>query len=178
MATLRPTTTTGDPVFLDAARNLADYMLRRLPPDHVPFWDFDSPLIPNDVRDSSAGAIFAAGLLKLADVETDAAAAKPWRSAAETIVQSLWQSYTSRGTAEQSILIHATRHKPAGSPPGPDLRRLLLRRSPDAAAGVAPENPHLAGRGRVGASVQANKEHGRRSEDARALSVSSGDAGS
>lgn len=105
----------GDATFLDAARNLAAYALRRLPPDQVPFWDFDSPLIPNDVRDSSAGSILAAGLLKLADWETDKAQAGSWRAAAETILRSLWDNYTSRGTAEQSILIHATRSKPAGS---------------------------------------------------------------
>ncbi|MCI0475727.1 MAG: glycoside hydrolase family 88 protein, partial [Anaerolineales bacterium] len=42
---------TGDAVFLDAARNCAEYALRRAPADHVPFWDYDSPLIPDDVRD-------------------------------------------------------------------------------------------------------------------------------
>jgi unsaturated chondroitin disaccharide hydrolase len=105
---------TGDATFLDASRNLAAYALRRLPPDHVPFWDFDSPLIPNDVRDSSAGSILAAGLLKLAAYETDAAQAKRWREAALPIVQSLWDSYSNRGTDYPSILIHATRSKPAG----------------------------------------------------------------
>jgi len=105
---------TGDAVFLDAARNLAGYALRRLPPDHVPFWDFDSPLIPNDVRDSSAASILAAALLKLAELEKEAAAAKRWHDAATAILHSLWESYTSRGTPEPSMLIHATRSKPAG----------------------------------------------------------------
>ena len=58
---------TGDTVFLDAARNLAEYALRRAPADRVPFWDYDSPLIPDDVRDSSAAAILASGLLILAE---------------------------------------------------------------------------------------------------------------
>ncbi len=106
---------TKDSAFLDASRNLAAYMLRRLPPDHVPFWDFDSPLIPNDVRDSSAGSILAAGLLKLASYETDAAQAKHWRSAALPILDSLWDNYSSRGSDFPSILIHATRSKPAGN---------------------------------------------------------------
>ena len=106
---------TGDATFLAIARNLADYALRRLPPDRVPYWDYDSPLIPNDVRDSSAAAILASGLLKLAAYETDAAQAKRWRDEAEAILQSLWQNYSSRGTTDPAILIHATRSKPAGS---------------------------------------------------------------
>ena len=62
---------TGDPVFLNASRRLMVYLWPRLPADLVPFWDFDSPLIPNDVRDSSAASILASGLLTLAAVEND-----------------------------------------------------------------------------------------------------------
>jgi unsaturated chondroitin disaccharide hydrolase len=101
---------TGDAIFLDASRNLAEYCLRRAPPDHVPFWDYDSPLIPNDVRDSSAAAILASGMLVLA--KQDRVNAERWRGEAMTILRSLWESYSSRGTTEPSILIHATRSKP------------------------------------------------------------------
>ena len=34
---------TQDPRFLDAARRTADYFVRHLPPDRVPYWDFDVP---------------------------------------------------------------------------------------------------------------------------------------
>jgi len=105
---------TGDATFLDAARNLAAYAGRRQPADFVPFWDYDSPLIPNDVRDSSAGSILAAALLKLAAYETDLTQATRWREAALPIIRSLWESYSNRGTSFPSILIHATRSKPAG----------------------------------------------------------------
>ena len=105
---------TGDAVFLSAARNLAGYALRRLPSDLVPYWDYDSPLIPFDVRDSSAAAILSSGLLHLASLEPDAAQAACWGEAAEKILYQLWSNYTSREAPEPSLLIHATRSKPAG----------------------------------------------------------------
>ncbi len=105
---------TGDATFLDAARRLAEYCLRRRPPDHVPYWDYDSPLIPNDVRDSSAASILASGILLLASLEPDRAQANCWRNEALTILESLWHNYSSRGTSEPSILRHATRFKPHG----------------------------------------------------------------
>lgn len=106
---------TGDSSFLEAARKLANYCVSHLPPDHVPYWDYDSPLIPNDVRDSSAAAILASGLLMLAALESEPANAQHWGSEALIILESLWGNYSSRGRQEPSILIHATRHKPYGS---------------------------------------------------------------
>ena len=105
---------TGDAVFLDAARRLAEYCLRRQPPDHVPFWDYDSPLIPNDMRDSSAASILASGMLLLASLEPDRAQAECWRSEALCILESLWRDYSNRGESEPSILKHGTRSKPHG----------------------------------------------------------------
>ncbi|MBN1890858.1 MAG: glycoside hydrolase family 88 protein [Thermoflexales bacterium] len=103
---------TGDATFLDASRRLAEYCLCRLPADHVPYWDYDSPLIPDDVRDSSAAAILASGLLGLSTLDPDAAMAARWRSAAVHILESLWQNYSSQGAREPSILVHGTRSKP------------------------------------------------------------------
>lgn len=103
-----------DPIFLNTARSLAEYALRRLPEDLIPYWDYDSPLIPNDVRDSSAASILSSGLLHLASLEPDAALADRWTCAATDILRSLWENYTSRESPEPSLLIHATRSKPEG----------------------------------------------------------------
>ncbi len=105
---------THDPVFLATARSLVEHALGRLPEDLIPYWDHDSPLIPDDVRDSSAAAILASGLLHLASLEPDAALAERWARAAGNILHSLWENYTSRESPEPSLLIHATRSKPEG----------------------------------------------------------------
>jgi unsaturated chondroitin disaccharide hydrolase len=105
---------TGDPIFLATARGLAEHALRRLPEDLIPYWDYDSPLIPHDVRDSSAAAILGSGLLHLAALEPDADLALRWTRRAENILRSLWENYTSRDSREPSLLIHATRSKPEG----------------------------------------------------------------
>ena len=105
---------TRDPVFMETARQLAEYAVDHLPADQVPYWDYRSPDIPNDVRDSSAAAILASGLLNLSKLESNPEASLHWRSLAERILQSLWESYSSRGTSEPSILIHGTVSKPHG----------------------------------------------------------------
>ncbi|RZK39309.1 MAG: glucuronyl hydrolase [Pedobacter sp.] len=56
---------TGKRKYLDFAQKVADVYLARLPEDFVPYWDFDSPKIPNDTRDASAAAITSSALLDL-----------------------------------------------------------------------------------------------------------------
>jgi len=53
--------------WLQTARNCAGYLAERLSGDPVPPWDFDAPPAARDLRDSTAAAIAAAGLLNLAD---------------------------------------------------------------------------------------------------------------
>jgi unsaturated chondroitin disaccharide hydrolase len=102
---------TGDVRFLETARELCDWFLAHLPADHVPYWDFDAPDTPNDVRDSSAAAIAACGLLDLAE----SAQVAGYRQAALEMLSSLASDYTSRGYPdEEGILLHATGAKPLG----------------------------------------------------------------
>jgi unsaturated chondroitin disaccharide hydrolase len=105
---------TGDPIFLETARHLANYAFENLPADRVPYWDYCSPDIHNDVRDSSAASILSSGLLNLAMLETNPENAARWHTHAEAVLKSLWENYSSRGTPEPSILIHGTRSKPHG----------------------------------------------------------------
>ena len=47
---------TRDTAYMDRAVAVADMLLSRLPKDGIPYWDFDSPKIPDDYRDASAAA--------------------------------------------------------------------------------------------------------------------------
>lgn len=53
--------------YLEQAQSIADFLLTHpnLPEDKIPYWDFNAPDIPNEYRDSSAGAIIASALLEL-----------------------------------------------------------------------------------------------------------------
>lgn len=80
---------TGDAVLLDAARRAADWWLASVPGDGIAFWDFDDPAIPETERDTSATAMAAAALLKLADAESRAGGRERYRRAAGATVQAL-----------------------------------------------------------------------------------------
>jgi unsaturated chondroitin disaccharide hydrolase len=70
--------------FTVTATRVADWYLDHVPSDGVCFWDFDDPAIPDAPRDSSAAAIAAVSLLKLA-----ALGGGRYRTAAERIVDAL-----------------------------------------------------------------------------------------
>ncbi len=56
---------TNDKRYLDQANKIAKYILGRLPEDFVPYWDYDTPDIPNAPRDVSAAAITISALIEL-----------------------------------------------------------------------------------------------------------------
>lgn len=53
--------------FLEQAKKIANYIMTspKVPNDHIPYWDYDAPKIPNEPRDASAAAITASALLTL-----------------------------------------------------------------------------------------------------------------
>jgi hypothetical protein len=73
---------------LDHAIAIAEYLLPRLPEDGVPFWDYDSAEIPNDVRDASAAAIMASGLIELSQY-VDAEKAERYLATVEKMLRTL-----------------------------------------------------------------------------------------
>jgi unsaturated chondroitin disaccharide hydrolase len=60
-----------EPRFLETAERIADWWIDNVPEDRVAFWDFGDPAIPDTYRDTSATAIAAASLLKLAGLTSD-----------------------------------------------------------------------------------------------------------
>ena len=99
---------TGNHDYLKTSMGMADYFLKHLPDDLIPYWDLD--LLGDDVlRDASAGAIAASGLFLLSELITDVDKKNKYREYAEKITQSLIENYlfteSSRKT-EEGILLH------------------------------------------------------------------------
>ena len=97
---------TKDELFLRTAEKLAEYFIKNLPEDYVPYWDFNDP---KKVQDSSAAAIVSSGLLDLSALSGK----KGFRDVAINILSSLCDNYLS-GKNENGILKHGCFHKPAG----------------------------------------------------------------
>ncbi|MGW6447649.1 glycoside hydrolase family 88 protein [Lentzea sp. NPDC055074] len=101
---------TGLREFRDTARKLSDYALSVLTPDGVPVWDYRSPLGVNDIKDSSAGAIMACGLLDLAKVT----GTTRYHDRALKILDGLVSTcLTTRSTRAEAILARGTRNRPS-----------------------------------------------------------------
>jgi unsaturated chondroitin disaccharide hydrolase len=107
---------THEPVFLATAQRIADYAIKNLPSDFVPWYDFDDEGVHFRNRDSSAAAIIAGGLFRLSLITTDSARAKSYRDAGERIVQSLIDGYlTPLGETDQTppgVLRHGSSMRP------------------------------------------------------------------
>ncbi|HEV3042079.1 MAG TPA: DUF4861 family protein [Candidatus Angelobacter sp.] len=84
---------THNPEFLLTAEKIADYILRELPDDGVPWYDFDDEGVHYRNRDSSAAAITAGGLLILAQQETNKNKAASYRQQSKRITQSVIDRY-------------------------------------------------------------------------------------
>ena len=106
---------TGGKQYLDHAVKIADYLIPRLPEDGVPYWDFDSDRIPDDLRDASAGAIMASALIRLSTYAPEEKSSG-YLSAAEKIIRTLAsEEYLSAPGEECGFLLkHSVGNKPGG----------------------------------------------------------------
>ncbi|MBT4485108.1 MAG: glucuronyl hydrolase, partial [Candidatus Latescibacteria bacterium] len=104
---------TQNPEMLEAAQKVADYFIKNLPDDYVPYWDFNAPDIPREIRDSSAASIAASGLLELCTVVEEPADMDKYFTAAGNILISLCSpEYLAQGGDSYGLLSHATWKKP------------------------------------------------------------------
>lgn len=101
---------TADPRFLTTATRLAEYAIGVLTPDHVPVWDYRAPQHPHDIKDASAGAVMACGLLDLAA----ATGHQKYRTVALRMLTALAQTCLTRAsTRADAVVARCTRNRPA-----------------------------------------------------------------
>lgn len=105
---------TSDEKYLNAAENIAGFILKNLPEDMVSYWDFNDPEIPETNRDASAAAITASALFELSQLADDG---QKYLDAANSILESLTsEKYRATGgTNGGFILKHSVGHKPKSS---------------------------------------------------------------
>ncbi len=101
---------TGRREFLATARKLADFALGALSPDHVPVWDYLAPQAPHDIKDASAGAVMACGLLDL----SRATGEPRYREEALKLLTALSETcLTRKSTRADAVVARCTRNRPS-----------------------------------------------------------------
>ncbi|MER8157668.1 glycoside hydrolase family 88 protein [Streptomyces sp. NPDC094472] len=101
---------TGEREFLATARKLADFALGALSPDHVPVWDYLAPQAPHDIKDASAGAVMACGLLDL----SRATGEPRYREEALKLLTALSETcLTRKSTRADAVVARCTRNRPS-----------------------------------------------------------------
>ena len=104
--------------YLEQAKHIANFLLHHpnLPADKIPYWDFNAPDIPNELRDASAGAIMASALIELSGY-VDATLAKEYLTVAETQLRTLSSPdyFAEKGANGNFIIQHCVGHLPGKS---------------------------------------------------------------
>ncbi|WP_435171480.1 glycoside hydrolase family 88 protein [Paenibacillus glycanilyticus] len=89
------------PEYLETAKRLANYFADRIPEDGVVYWDFDAPQVRETMRDSSASAIAASGMLEICGFLSDNDPAyKKLMQAVNRSMEGLVSHYSTNGEKE------------------------------------------------------------------------------
>lgn len=102
---------TRDESFLAKACALADYFLKRLTPDNVSVWDFDSLPEFRNIKDASATAVVSSALFELSTYVHDRAQRTRYREKATAMLAALCSKpYLAEGEATSALLLHSTQY--------------------------------------------------------------------
>ncbi|CAH0121430.1 Unsaturated glucuronyl hydrolase [Paenibacillus sp. CECT 9249] len=99
---------TGKREYATAAKNIANYFLSHLPEDRVPYWDFRTADKDKFVRDSTASACTASGLLELSALLDDEAEQAFYYECALDILKGLYDNYADFSDRQDAILTKGT----------------------------------------------------------------------
>lgn len=98
--------------YLNAFKKVAKHFIEELGTDTVPVWDFESPKNTHHIKDSSAGAIAACGMLEVANFDDEES--EFFRQHGERILRNLYENHTSFGNEqEEAVLLMGTVNCPA-----------------------------------------------------------------
>ncbi|MGI2296070.1 glycoside hydrolase family 88 protein [Paenibacillus sp. GXUN7292] len=99
---------TGDQAYVTASKNIANYFLSHLPEDKVPYWDFRTADKDKHVRDSTAAACTASGLIELSKLIEDETEASFYYESAIAILKGLYDNYADFSDGQDAILTKGT----------------------------------------------------------------------
>lgn len=107
---------TNDKKYLEQAVQIADYIIKMLPADYIPYWDYSVAQDGSEPRDASAAAIASSALFELCNYVSEPKA-KEYYGVAEKMLFSLStpEFLAVPGENNHFIVKHCTGHKPANS---------------------------------------------------------------
>jgi len=108
---------TKDKKYLNQAIHIADFFMNHpnLPADKIPYWDFNAPNIPDEVRDASSAAIAASALLELSGYVKRSLQKKYFAFAEEVLKSLSGPEYFASEDNHHFLLKHSTGSRRANS---------------------------------------------------------------
>jgi unsaturated chondroitin disaccharide hydrolase len=112
---------TKDLKYLNHANHIAQFILNNSnwPKDHVPYWDFNHPDIPNTYKDASAAAIISSALFELCRYNNEKLKEQYFEEAKAILISLSSENYRANvGTNNNFILMHCVGNLPSGKEKG------------------------------------------------------------